>query len=60
MENMMIDLAFEIVTEKEFEDLTQAEILAGLFTRITNLIKQWDEEVFGFCDEYEVTEAGIK
>ncbi len=56
LRNYMIDVAFEIESRKEFEDLTKEEILAGLAKRVESLTKNWDPDAFGLCDEHEVNE----
>ncbi len=58
MKNIMIDMAFSVETDNEFEKLTQIEILAALFGRIQSLIQCWEPEAFGFCDEYEIPSKG--
>ena len=56
MRNIMIDVAFSVVTNHPFEELTQAEILAAMTKRVAYLIENWEPEAFGFCDEYTVEE----
>lgn len=51
--NIMMDIAFSIDTDKEFEDLTKDELLGALLKRISDLHIHWELDSIGFCDEYE-------
>ena len=53
MQNILIDVAFSVITDHTFEELTQSEILSALTKRVAYLIEHWEPEAFGFCDEYE-------
>lgn len=54
--NIMMDVGFTIETEKTFEELTQAEVIAAILNRCQSLLLEWDKDAIGYCDEYEVTE----
>jgi hypothetical protein len=54
MNNMMLDIAFEVVTEKSFEDLTREEIMTGILKRMVSLMDVWDVESIGFCEQHEI------
>ena len=54
--NIAVDVAFTIVTEKDFEDLTQLEVMQALLTRGISLMNHWEKDAIGFVDEYEVEE----
>jgi len=49
MKNIMMDMAFTIETDKNFEELTQA-----ILDRGSSLVECWEPEAIGFCDEYEL------
>jgi hypothetical protein len=54
MQNMMLDIAFEVTTENSFEDLTREEIMTGVLKRMVSLMDAWDAEAIGFCDAHEI------
>jgi hypothetical protein len=56
MRNIMMDIGFTIETEKEFEELAAAEVMAALLTRVASLLREWDKDAVGYCDEYEIEE----
>jgi len=56
MKNIMMDVAFTIETEKEFEKLTKDEIISALLIRVSQLILNWEPEAIGFSDEYREDE----
>ncbi len=56
MKNIMIDIAFPIETEKDFENLNREEILSALLGRIASLIDHWEPDAFGFCGSYIIDE----
>ena len=49
----MVDVAFPVTSEHDFEHLTKDELLAALLQRVARLVENWDSEAFGFCDEIE-------
>jgi hypothetical protein len=59
MKNIAMDIGFTIETDKEFEDLTQAEVLGALLRRIDSLLQCWEKDAIGYSDEYEVTPEPI-
>ena len=54
MKNIMMDVAFTIETTKEFEELTQAEVVSALLKRVAGLLENWEPEAIGFCDSYDL------
>ncbi len=59
MKNIAMDIGFTIKTEKEFEDLHQFEIIQAILLRIVSLMKYWEGDAIGFCDEYEMEAKGL-
>jgi tRNA(Ile2) C34 agmatinyltransferase TiaS len=57
MKNIMMTVAFTIETEKDFEDLTQAEIIGALAQRMSSLLTHWEPEAIEWCDEYEIQDT---
>ena len=55
-QNIMMDVGFTIVTTKDFEELTQGEILEALLIRVSSLCTNWEKEAIGFGDAYDVEE----
>lgn len=53
MKNMALDLSFTVLTENEFEKVTQAEVYEGILRRLAQLMKHWEPEAIGYIDEYE-------
>lgn len=56
-QDMMMDIGFSIQTKKEFEELTQVEIITALLGRITDLMHSWDKDAIGFCDSFDDPES---
>lgn len=52
----MFDLAASIVTEKNFDDLTVAELVAAVRRRLDSIEEDNEIEAFGFVDQYETDE----
>jgi len=52
--NIMFDVAASIETTKDFDDITMAEFLDALRTRIDEIETEGCIEAFGFCDAYEI------
>jgi len=57
--NYMVDVAFEIESRKEFEDLTREEIFSAIYKRLETLSERWQPEAFGLCDEHEIDESEV-
>lgn len=53
MKHIIFDLCASIHTEKEFDDLTMAELVAAMRSRLGDVEKQGDVEAFGSVDEIE-------
>lgn len=53
MKHIIFDLCASITTEKEFDDLTMAELVAAMRSRLDDVEKQGDVEAFGSVDEIE-------
>jgi hypothetical protein len=49
----MFDIAAEIITDKNFEDLTVLELVEAMNHRLLKVLINDDREAFGFCDECE-------
>jgi hypothetical protein len=49
----MFDIAAEITTDKNFEDLTVLELVEAMNHRLLKVLINDDREAFGFCDESE-------
>lgn len=53
----MFDIAAEITTDKNFEDLTVLELVEAMSHRLLKVLVNDDREAFGFCDESEEDES---
>lgn len=54
--NIMFDCAATIVTTKEFDDLTVAELVEAMRARLDRIQQGNEIEAFGLCDEYQEEE----
>lgn len=52
--NILFDLAASIETEKEWPDLSTADLVNATRERLNQIELEGNAEAFGFCDEYEV------
>ncbi len=52
--NIMMDMAFRVETDLEFEDLPQIVVLQAILERVVQLMKCWEPEAIGFCDECDL------
>lgn len=50
---IVMDVAFTIETDKEFDQLTKDEKVVALINRVGSLIHDWDEDAIGFVDQTE-------
>jgi len=57
MKNHMFDMAFTVVSEHEWEEVTAEELLAGIERRLQAL-KEHPEEVMGACGYSDSFEEG--
>ena len=46
------DIAFEVKTPNDSDDVTKEELIFALLQRISNLIKDWEPDAFHCFDSY--------
>lgn len=52
LKNIMMNIAFTIETVKDFDKLSQREVLDAIKRRVEQLEACWEPEAIGFCDEF--------
>ena len=52
--NHAVTITFDVITENDADNLTQAEVLAALARRVADLVEVWDKDAFWVAETFEL------